>query len=367
MRAQRPALTTAGLGLGLLLAAGAFDAEALYVPGVAFTLIGLAAIAWVQLGALGLVVEREVAAHTLVEGEPTDVRIRVRAGVTRLPTGVVDDGLLAEPAPLRVGRRAMALRVRVSFARRGRRVLEPVRVVVRDPAGLAERTIVRARPEELLVLPRVSPVETVAAPGGGAGSLLGGGRRRPAAAAEVDLDGLRPHRPGAPAARIHWGVFARTGELHERRLTAEADTLPLVVLDPRSDPAAGEELDAAVRAVASLAVHLARAGGCALLLPGDRRATVLAGDLAAWPRQHVRLAVVGAGEGPSLAGLAARRGPVFYVAARAASRPPRALAHAPGAGRVLVVPGVLPGRRPSFTVAGCSGYPLRAGRTAEAA
>ena len=53
---------------------------------------------------------------------------------------------------------------------------------------------------------------------------------------------------------------------------------------------------------------------------------------------------------------------MFYVAARVPARPPRALAHAPGGGRVLVVPGTMAGRRAVLTVAGCAGYELSAGR-----
>ena len=57
----------------------------------------------------------------------------------------------------------------------------------------------------------------------------------------------------------------------ERKLISEADSRPLVVLDPRA-PESPEALDAAVRAAASLTVHFAKRGGCGLLLPGDRRA-----------------------------------------------------------------------------------------------
>jgi hypothetical protein len=50
------------------------------------------------------------------------------------------------------------------------------------------------------------------------------------------------------------------------------------------------------------------------------------------------------------------------VAARVLTRTPRALAHAPGGGRVLVVPGSLPARTPVLEVAGCRGYEVGAER-----
>jgi uncharacterized protein (DUF58 family) len=368
---MRPAALTVALGVLLLLAGGTFDAEPLYVPGVAFTLLGLFALAWVILGALGVVVEREVHARTAVEDQPVAVRVRVRAGMTPLLTGVIDDPLLPAPVPLALGRREMALRVDASFARRGRRVLAPVRVVVRDPLGLATRTLVAGAPAEVLVLPRVHPVTSPT--GAGEGRVLSPRSGRPRMAAEVELDGVRPHRPGAPASRIQWSVFARTGELWERRLVADADARPLILLDSRTagaeDPDAA--LDAAVRAVASLAVALAKQGGCSILLPGDRRPIRIEPCLTAWPRAHVRLALVARDDGaPSLAGVAGRTGAVVYVAARPVGGTPRAL-QGGGATRILVVPGPSPatipglapaGRHALFSVAGCTGYALREAR-----
>jgi hypothetical protein len=115
-------------------------------------------------------------------------------------------------------------------------------------------------------------------------------------------------------------------------------------------------------------VHLAREGGCAMLVPGDRRPVLLDPTLAGWPHLHARLALIEGSSPPALGGIATRRGPILYVAARRLTRPPRALAHAPGGGRLLVVPGRISARRASFSVAGCHGYELSArGTPAEAA
>jgi hypothetical protein len=70
----------------------------------------------------------------------------------------------------------------------------------------------------------------------------------------------------------------------------------------------------------------------------------------------VRLALLETHAVPNLSDLAARRGPILYVAARLLTRAPRALAHAPGGARLLVVPGTLPGREPVLVVAGCHAY-----------
>lgn len=361
---MRPAVTTALLGVALGVAAGLFDAEPLWVPAVALVLLSLTSVAWVLAGARGIRVEREVGVRRVMEDEPVDIVLHVRAGAFGIPTGALRDDLLPAPAPLRAGRSEQQQRLRVRFVRRGRRVLQPPTVEVRDPLGLASVLVSRGAQEaEVLVLPRVLPV---GAGEGGPGDGVLGRRGRPRIAAEVDVDGVRAMRPGAPASRIYWPALARGGELMERRLQAEGDTRPLIVLDPRAAPAAvGEDpvdaeeaLDRAVRAVASLCVHLAHAGGCAVLLPGDRRATVLQHTLGAWPHLHARLALVDASGRPALGGIASRRGPVLYVAARPQARAPRALMHAPGGGRILVVPVPIPGRRALFSVAGCHGYEL---------
>jgi uncharacterized protein (DUF58 family) len=350
----RGAIGTAALGLLLILAAGVFDAEPLYVPGVAFAALAAGAAGWVLAGARGLHVTREVPVRRALEEEPVAVDVRVRLGPAGLPVGVLEDDLLPAPAAVPgASARGGTLRIRARFARRGRKVLPPPRVVVRDPFGLASRTVTGDDEAELLILPRLEPVTVPPEHGTGTGSAAR--RGRPSLAAEVDLDGLRPHREGAPASRIFWPALARGGELMERRLRAEGDTRPLVVLDPRA-PAEEGDLDVAVRAAASLCVHLARAGGCALLLPGDRRPTAIDPALAGWMPLHVRLALIGPVAGPGLAGLSSHRGAVLYVAARRGARAPRVLAHAHGAERLLVVPGTLPGRRAVLAVAGCTAY-----------
>ena len=140
----------------------------------------------------------------------------------------------------------------------------------------------------------------------------------------------------------------------ERKLISEADSRPLVVLDPRA-PESPEALDAAVRAAASLTVHFAKRGGCGLLLPGDRRAHVIERDLLAWPQAHVRLALVEEHTGPALMAAQNRRGLIAFVSARTVDRVPRGLGRTPG-GCLLVIPGALPNRRAVVEVAGCRGY-----------
>jgi uncharacterized protein (DUF58 family) len=356
----RSALGCAALGVLLLLVAGTFDAEPLYVTGSALLLLGAGAALWIGLGARGAMIRREMSARSVLEEQPLSVRIVARAGRLPLPPGWIDEPLLPEAVRFRSGRREARVRVEVTFGRRGRRRLAPPALVLRDPFGLAQRVVTSGAADEVLVLPRVLPVRATA---GGGDATPAHARAALIAAAETELDGLREHRPGSPASRIHWPAVARGHGMMERKLISEADSRPLVVLDPRA-PASQDALDSAVRAAASLCVHFARRTGCALLLPGDRRAHVVEKDLLAWPTAHVRLALLDDSTGPSLVAAQNRRGLVVLVAPRPLDRPPRALGRTPG-GCLLVIPSGLPNRRPVLEVAGCQGFlATRAGAAA---
>jgi uncharacterized protein (DUF58 family) len=361
---MRRARVTGLLAFAFALAAALFDTEPLWVPAATLALLAAGSATWVGIGARGVRVTRTLGARRVMEDEPLSIQLDVSAGRLGLPPSTVADPLLRGPVALRTGARSGRVRIEVRFGRRGRRVLALPRVLVADPLGLATREVcarASARDDELLVLPRIEPV--VAAPGGGEATRVAR-RGRLAIGAETEFDGIRPLRDGTPASRIFWPAVARGADAQERYLASASESRPLVVLDPRGG-AGVDELDAAVRAAASLARALALAGGCSVLLPGDRRPTDLGETLAGWAQLHARLALIGPAVGPSLSSVAARHGPIVFVSARMRARLPQALGPAHGAERVLVLSGVLPGRHAAFAVAGCSGYVL-SGRTARA-
>lgn len=349
---SRAALAAGLLGGALALSAWAFDAEPLWVA--AGTLVALAAVAygWVRLAAGRAGVQRTLAVHRVQEGEEVPVTIDVRAGGgLPFPGGAVQDTLVRRPVDLRAGGRGVRIRARARFDRRGLHALAPTRVTVADPFGLSARRLeAGSEDDEVLVLPRIEPV---LAPGDGdeAGRPAQG---RLTGAAATDLDGVGPLRDGTPASRVYWPAVARGAEPLERRFRPDGDGRPLIVLDPRA-PATPDDLDAAVRAAASLVVHLARAGGCWLLLPGERRPVAVEPSLGGWEVLHARLALVHDRQVPALSSLAGRRGAVLLVSARRRERPPGSLQ---GGARTLVVPGELAGRRAAFAVAGCHGYAM---------
>jgi uncharacterized protein (DUF58 family) len=346
------------VGAGLLLVALTFDASPLFVPAIAFAVIGAGAVAWVLLVGLRTRIERRLHDDRVIEREPLEATIEVHGGPLGLSGCEVRDPLSPSPLVLHGGGRRATVRVLAHFERRGIRPLAPPVLAVRDPLGLAERVARSGAPgRQVLVLPRVERIRWAGGDGGDSveADLA---RQRAEFAVAVAVDGLRPYQPGTPASRIYWQGLARGAGLLERHLRPESDSRPLVVLDARGTGPV-EHVDAAVRAAASLTVELARARGCQLLLPGQRRPSAIETDLTAWPVAHARLALVEGGfaaPAPVLAAARGRTGPVFYVAAARLERPPAALGRGPV---VLVTPReVVPdaGTRPVFSVAGCVGF-----------
>ncbi len=349
--------TAIPLGAVLTIAGAGFDTPSLLVAGVGLVGLAIVAVIWVEL-ARPRRLERAPAPGRVVEGEPYPVRISAVGAHLPPPGGRLVDGVL--PAPVAIGpRRSLDHVAEVRLSGRGRRRPGPSRAEIRDPLGLWTRGAESADPGEVLVLPRIEPVLVSGRGGGGAGAGTLAGLEDAAAASaldaraiELEVDGLRAYRRGSPASRIHWPAVARTGELVERRLVAGADAAPLVVLDAEL-PASPAALDAAVRAAASLCIHLAGRGGCAALLPDDRRATEIEPDLRGWPQLHARLAVVEAGSPSAAVARAIRSGAVFWVTAAERPALPQAL-RAGVAPRYLVAPST--GRSATFTVAGCDGW-----------
>ncbi|HYH61629.1 MAG TPA: DUF58 domain-containing protein [Solirubrobacterales bacterium] len=355
------------LGALLALAGIAFGSPSLIVPGIA--LVGIAAVAfvWVEASARGAVVEVESGPSRIVEGDAYPLHGRIRHGYLPPPGGEIRHPLL--PRPIRSGTfRPSRVELEIRMPRRGKHVLDGAAWRLLDPLGLHAREVPAPPGGELLVLPRLEPVSVMgpaSVEGGGVGAARGGEEGaasiREARAVEFEVDGLRPYREGSPASRIHWPAVARSGEMHERRILAGAEATPLVALDAE-DPADLEALDRAVRAAASLCVHLAPGVGCGVLLPGSRAPAMLDAHLRAWPALHARFAVVGSGAPTRLPSRAAGlRGSVFWVTARTPGS--QSVPRMAGAGKHYLVSAFELRGPPSFEVAGCFGS-LTSGRAA---
>ncbi|MGI8728199.1 MAG: DUF58 domain-containing protein [Solirubrobacterales bacterium] len=348
----------ATLALCLLGAGAVFDSPSLFVAGGALGGLALLLPGWAFMASVGARIERSELPAKVVEGEPLALSYRCRGGLLPARASLFDE-LVDEPllVTTKMGWRTRMLSARGRAARRGRhRPLPPV-LAFDDPLEIGSRRLAGERAGEILVLPAVSTVE---APGGGTG-LSPEAMRRAAARAngglgvesleDPELDALGLYRPGTPASRIYWPSIARGAELMERRLTSAEGAGAVVVLDPTAAPP--PQLDAAVRAAASLVVHLGADRGVELVVGGVPRAISIGARLSGWGAAHARLALVEAADGAPPAREIPDRGALFWV---------RAAASSPVApkGGFLIEPA-----RPeagadeiAFTVAGCVARPL---------
>ena len=354
------------------------------MPAVALIAIGAIAPAWVCCAARGASAVRVLAAHQVVEDQPLQAKIEVRRSLLGLPGAEVIDPVtdsrfaLSGPlSPIR-GARHASVDVVAQFPRRGEHLLAEPSLEVSDPLALARVQVGgSADGQRILVMPRIEPVRRLGGERSFRIDAMNGDHASEMMAA-VDVDGLRPYRVGTPASRIHWPALARGAGLLERRLRADGDHRPLVVLDAQLRGAPAQLLDAVVRAAASLALDLGRAGGCALLLPGDQRPTRIDGELARWPGAYRRLALVRpavGGGGPAVGAARGRSGPMIFLTPSPSERLAAALTLAAGSAAVLVVPtdelvqgrprGVRGRLRPLLDVCGCRGFALGVGLVRE--
>lgn len=361
MNLPRRAAGVASCGILLTVVALAFDVAPLLVPGIAFTAIGVLTPAFVWLTARGTDVRRLPGQPEAVEGIRFFSIVEVRSGPLGLRGTELRDPLGGRPFPVALAPapngRVAQIEIELSFARRGRKQIPPPELHIRDPLGLAPLVRMRSETQEILILPRTEPVNWRSRAGVGARHALEYGSLADALDAS-DIDGLRPYRPGTPASRIHWPAVARGAGLLERRMRADHEARPLVVVDCRCDQDAGEQLDAAVRAAASLVLELARHGGCGLLSGADARILEVDTRMNGWSAARTRLALVQPTSRPPALAARRRPGALFYVAADAAARPPQVLRDT---GTTLVLPESVPppGSWPvRFHVARCVGYAL---------
>ena len=284
-RYLRPTRVTTEGSYALILAL-VFGLAAIYtgdnlmhlIAAVLLALFGVSgALSGATLG--GLVVTRRLAGAYFA-GVPGEVGIACRNAKRLLPSlaiGVEDVRADGAGEAFFAALPARASRVQsyaLAPARRGTLVLGELRVHSRFPFGLFERDRLVALKDEVLVLPRISPlVERWARPHGLV--PLASARRSTAADTGDDFAGLRDYQPGDPLQRIDWKAYARRGAPYVKELVPPDDRRMLVVPDTRLAPDGGaagaERVETVVRIAASLLVHYARARwSVGLLLAGER-------------------------------------------------------------------------------------------------
>jgi uncharacterized protein (DUF58 family) len=261
------------LGFALLLTAILLGSVALFAFALGLLVVVAGSLAVTAVGGRRVRITRTVDQSEVVEGRPLALRFDVR-GLRGLP---VHAEVRGEDGTWQRIERGSAQRLTIE--RPGAHVIGPSAVRVRDDLRLFSRRRRAGEPAVVLVLPAPAnsgsqPIPQGADPGG-----------------DPEPDGLQPYSRGTPVGRIHWPSVARAGEWQERRVVNAPRGLPLVVVD-LSGAASDAAIDWTLRAAAGQIHGLARAGGCRVLLPGERLPIPVDNVVEGWPTVHRRLASV---------------------------------------------------------------------------
>ncbi|SDB80151.1 Uncharacterized conserved protein, DUF58 family, contains vWF domain [Raineyella antarctica] len=154
---------------------------------------------------------------------------------------------------------------------RGRFRVGPLRVRVSDPFGLASLDRQFNATSEVMVTPRIVPLDAM----GNAGGSGSTGEARPQRLGLSGQDDIlvREYVRGDDVRRVHWRSTARHGELMVRQEEQAWDPSATVVLDTRASAHRGEgpesSFEWAVSMIASLTVHLLADGYAITLFGAD--------------------------------------------------------------------------------------------------
>jgi uncharacterized protein (DUF58 family) len=210
----------------------------------------------------GLQFSRALSARELAVGEAVHVTVSVRG---RFPRGrgilledLADESLGGAHRLAISGLSGQALsrpHYQVRVGARGVHHVGPLRIHVVDRFGMIHRVVTVAGRDEVLVTPRVVPLDQAVLGGGALGS--GSGHLGPLGAATDDVI-PRVYRPGDEVRRIDWKASARTGDLMVRSEENPWRSAATVVVDTRESAHRGREpassLDVALSMAASIGV-----------------------------------------------------------------------------------------------------------------
>ena len=273
----------------------------LFALGLVAALLLVVCAVLVSASRLDLEVGRAVHPLRVQVGTPTRVELTIRnrratsTPVLRLRdavTGTRGADLLV--APLGRGERAVAA-YRLPTDRRGLLEVGPLDVVVEDPFGMASLTTVAAPRVTVTVYPRVDPIDPLPYTTGH-DPLAGARQPNSLGRTGEDFYALRPFVVGDDLRRVHWPSSARHDELLVRQNELPWQGRTTVLLDVRRSAHAGDSLEVAISAAASVVAATARrhdlirlvtsAGSDSDFAPGSDHVEAIMEHLAVVPAGH---------------------------------------------------------------------------------
>lgn len=276
MYARRPRLTGRGKLL-LLLSFVIFVAATIVGEGdlvrVAVLVLLTPLVCWLWLLAQRpkLRVERTLDPVRIGAGQKCNVRL----SVTNVSTSATSTAMLEDRIPYTLGDRPRLLLEKLSSdARtivtyglapqfRGKYQIGPLRAYATDPFGMTSVQQEFSTVSELVVTPRIHPLESIKM-GGPSGTVVGESRALSVAISGEDDVAAREYRYGDDLRRIHWPTTAHRGELMVRREEQPWDSTATLLLDIRKTAHFGDGPDSSfewdVEAAASICRRLAADG-----------------------------------------------------------------------------------------------------------
>ena len=279
----------------------------LYIVGVAAGALVVCSTLAVRVSSANVSVRRHLAPTRILSGGHGEVVLELRNDA-RLPAALlmVEDACPTQlsDAPRFVvpglgAGRTTAVRYRITGSVRGRFTVGPMRLRVRDPFGLAQRIRRYKGREDVVVYPRIEPLEDPPAPGTQPGSGSSALRRLFNTGDEFYT--MREYVQGDDLRQVHWPSTAHRQKLMVRQQEQPWEAEATVLCDTRrlahrtSGP--GSPLEKAISLAASLVWHLADDGfTLRLLTDADERLPAPDG----WNALLDRLAEVEPSRVPSL-------------------------------------------------------------------
>lgn len=253
-----------GIGVAALLAGGRLlGLVELFALGIIAAVLLTGCVLVVGVSRLELEVGRSVHPARVQVGTVTRVELTVRnTRANRTPvlrlrdpvSGTRGADLLL--SPLGRGERTVAA-YRLPTERRGLVRIGPLEVLVGDPFGLTNLATVAAPAVEVVVFPHVDQIEPLPYTTGH-DPLAGARQPNSLGRTGEDFYALRPYAVGDDLRRIHWPSSARHDELLVRQSELPWQGRTTVLLDVRKAAHAGESLEVAVSAAASIVAATAR-------------------------------------------------------------------------------------------------------------
>ena len=255
-----------GAAVGLLVAGRLLGTAELTTLGLCAVALIVGAVVWTRTRTIPLALVRTLRPGRVQVGGDARVDLELRAaGATPQVTVTdrFDDGRRAArfitPA-LERGQPARAA-YRIPTDRRGRFGVGPAVVGVADPFGLTHRFVEIGGTDDVIVRPRVHALSgTTAAPGQRRSSAQRRALIPVPSQAHDEFLALRDYEVGDDLRRIHWRSTARLGELVVREDESAWQPETVIVLDNRAGAHRGGTYEAAIEALASIAVRIGRAG-----------------------------------------------------------------------------------------------------------